>query len=44
MAKFRCPKCKEEIEPKHEEDEDSYWSECPKCGHTFNYSIKWGFG
>jgi len=27
-----------------QEDEDSYFKQCPKCGHTAGYSIKWGFG
>jgi len=39
----RCPKCGQGI-MQSQEDEDEWWSECNKCGHTDNHSIKPGFG
>lgn len=40
----KCERCGEIVEPQRHEDEDSYWSECPKCGYTISSMIKWGFG
>lgn len=39
----RCPKCGIGV-MRGQEDEDEWWSECGKCGHTDNHSIKPGFG
>lgn len=41
---MKCEKCGEEVEPLDMDDEDEWWSECPKCNHTWGHSIKEGFG
>ncbi len=37
-----CPKCGGKTVRR--EDEDSWWSQCIKCGHTFAHVIRFGFG
>lgn len=37
-----CPKCGGKTIP--QEDEDSMWDQCTKCGHTFCHFIKPAFG